>query len=252
MPTAPTRATTTLLASLLTTLAACSIAPGPPPVTRYFAPEPQVATPAADTAAVGPLILRQVTGSTHLGQRISWRASDVEYGYHEYLLWTEDPEEYVADALERLIFQGGRFTRARRSGAPTLTVHLQAFEAVHGADGRGVEFEVSAMLETSDGRILIDRRYGDRGDVADGDAAELARALGRLMSEVLGELVDDAAAAVAGDAAPPGSARSDASDPPGAPSGSPGPRGEPRPGAGGGQSRRAGGIPGAGSLPWRT
>ena len=192
------RAPALLAALLLAGLSACSIAPGPAPVARYFAPE--LPAPAAhDGPSAGTINVRQVTASTHLGQRIAWRASDVEYGYHEYLRWTEGPQDYVADALEAVLFQSGRFERTRRSGTPALVVHLHAFEEVHEADGgHDVAIELTAMLEMDDGRITVDRRYSGRAEASPAhvdDPAEVVRALSRLLAEVLDELVADVDAA---------------------------------------------------------
>lgn len=186
-----------LLVLLVVTLTACSLAPGPAPVARHFAPRPPDVTPADAGAYAGPIGLRQVTASTHLTQRLAWRSSDVEYGYHEYRRWTEPPQDYVHDVLERVLFQSGRFSRAPRTGSPILGVHLHTFEEVYGPDGRGVELELSVLLERADGSFLLDRRYRRRDGVAGDDPAEVARALGRLLAQVIGEIVDEVADALA-------------------------------------------------------
>lgn len=176
------------LAALCLLVMACSLAPDPAPTPRYFAPAAPDPLPAAAPEAA-PLVLRKVTAARHLGERIAWRSSDVEYGYYELLRWTAMPSDYLEGSLERVLFQGGRFERASRSGVPVLSVRLERFEELRGSE-RGVSLAFTAVLEGAAGGVVLDRRFEGTGPLSGDDPAGIARALGTLTATLLQELVE--------------------------------------------------------------
>lgn len=184
------RARCALLAAVL--LAGClSGLGGTPQRLRYFsaAAPPGGAGPVRED--VPPIRLRQVTAASHLGERMVWRLSGVEYGFYETRRWTEQPVAWVQAALARELFEKRGVRRTRALASPTLDVHLAAFDEVLQPERRA---EVA----------LVVRFYGPEGDawlehtlvrsepVEGEDPADVAQA----MSRVLGTATRDAATMV--------------------------------------------------------
>jgi len=122
-----------------------------PRVPRYFSPERvtsgSAAAPAA--AAVGgmrQLRLGNVRGSSELQERIMYRASPHEVGYHDGLRWTERPEVFLRRALAHALFEERGVARALSGVAPTLDVELVAFEEL-GLPAKRARVQVIMTLE---------------------------------------------------------------------------------------------------------
>ena len=86
-------------------LGACALlSKAEPRVPRYFTPEratsgSTAASTAAATGGMRQLRLGNVRGSSELQERIMYRASPHEVGYHDGLRWTQRPEVFLRRAL---------------------------------------------------------------------------------------------------------------------------------------------------------
>jgi uncharacterized lipoprotein YmbA len=187
------RALPPLLAALLLTTACLSPRDALSP--RWFRPampavEPRPAAP--DAPAVR---LRPVASAGHLGERISWRTGDVEYGRHELLRWLEVPDDVVHQGLVDALFVSGLARRSERPDAAVLEVSVVRFEEVRQPSHR-VEVELLATLRDDRGSALMSRRFAGGASLADDDPATLARQMGVAAGEQIDELVDAAVAAL--------------------------------------------------------
>lgn len=177
------------------TLSGClsGLVPGPPETPRYFRPDFLDAGPAGASGTAGqagradlPLRLREVRASGGLGERIAWRASDVEVGFYEMLRWTDPPAVLVEQALARELYGRRGFERAASGQAPTLAVTVLAFEEVVAPAHEGRV--ALAVLLTESGRTLVDHVVVTRRPVPDHEAPSLARALGEALYEAVEEI----------------------------------------------------------------
>lgn len=135
---------------------------------RTFRPELSEAAAGAPRADAPELRLRRVVAAAHLRDRMAWRVSKVEYGFHEDLRWAEEPGAYADRALERALFQSGACRRTEAPGRPAAEVELRAFEGVRSPsreavvtlavrlwDERGVGLSYSSSSKT--GKLFIVR-----------------------------------------------------------------------------------------------
>ena len=158
---------------------------------RYFTPtSPGPAGLASAGAASGlPLRLGRIEGAEHLRERMAFRTSEHELGYHEGLRWTERPETYFRRALGRELFESGRFAPVIGGVVPTLDAELLAFEDLR--ERKAVRVEARVLL--SDGRqVLLERTFrmeAPRGDEKPQAIAEaLSRALQACVAGIAGEV----------------------------------------------------------------
>ena len=155
-------------------LAGC-FRPAPP---RYFAPD----VPAAQDAR-GPVRVRLgiVRSPIHLRESITWRRSEVEYGFYEQRRWTELPSTYVERALYRELFPAGGPVPVA-ADVPVLTAEVRAFEEVLGPVH---EARVALAVTVADSRcIWLRRTFEATRPLSSDDPDALARALGESLDEV--------------------------------------------------------------------
>jgi hypothetical protein len=113
-----------LLLSMIV-LAGCLL-PDPPAAPRYFAPQ----LPASQDAPMPVRVrLGLVRSPIHLRESITWRRSDVEYGFYDQRRWTELPSTYVERALLHELFPSGGPVPIM-DDVPVLTADVRAFEEV--------------------------------------------------------------------------------------------------------------------------
>ena len=175
-------------------LAGC-LFPSPPAPPRYFAPaDPPAASEAGDAGPPVAVRLGVVRSPVHLREQITWRRSDVEYGFYEQRRWTELPATYVERALAHELFGDGRAAVPVRGDAPVVTATVQAFEEVlapvHAA-------RVELAIVVSDARCVLLRGTFAASRPLDGDdPVALARSIGAALDEVARSAVDAIRAAV--------------------------------------------------------
>jgi cholesterol transport system auxiliary component len=190
-------------------LGACALlSKAEPRVPRYFTPEratsgSTAASTAAATGGMRQLRLGNVRGSSELQERIMYRASPHEVGYHDGLRWTQRPEVFLRRALARALFEERGVARALSGLAPTLDVELVAFEEL-GAPAQRARVEVIMTLE-DDQRgsfqqtLVVEQAVQGKADDALAGIEALSSALyscvAQIAARVLAELSSTPAAA---------------------------------------------------------
>jgi len=159
-------------------LAGCSILPAPPAPPRYFAPDVPVSPDAPEPVRVR---LGVVRSPIYLRESITWRRSEVEYGFYDQRRWTELPSTYVERALSRELFPAGGPV-AVTSDVPVLTADVRAFDEiltpVH-------EARVAIAVMVADSRcVWLRRTFEATRPLANEDPDALARAVGEALDEV--------------------------------------------------------------------
>jgi ABC-type uncharacterized transport system auxiliary subunit len=176
-----------VLAALLG-LAGCFL-PDPAPPPRYFTPG---APDAPRDRAAAAVRLGVVESPLHLREAMTWRRSEVEYGFYDQRRWTELPATYVERALARELFPAGT-SIPTAPDLPLVNVEVRAFEEVvepiH-------EARVAVAVVLADGRCIRLRRTFDAARPLDGDEpAAVARGVGEALDEVVrsaGDAIRDA------------------------------------------------------------
>lgn len=167
--------------------------PDPPAPPRYFAPEMPAATraPVEEPATPG-VRLAVVRTPLHLRELMTWRRSDVEYGFYEQRRWTELPGTYVERALDRELFGMQRIPVASGPDAPVVTAEVVAFEE---ALAPAHEARVAITVTLSGPRCPRMRRtFAASRPLGGDDPVEVARGIGEALDEVArtaGETVRD-------------------------------------------------------------
>lgn len=159
-------------------LAGCLL-PDPPALPRYFTP----AGPTGD-AARPPVAVRLgiVRSPLHLREAMTWRRSDVEYGFYEQRRWTELPATYVERALARELFAADA-PLATALDAPIVNAELLAFEEVLAPVH---EARVALAVEVADARCSRLRRTFVASRPLNGnDPGAVAHGIGEALDEVV-------------------------------------------------------------------
>ena len=174
-----------LAVATLLGLAGCLL-PDPPAPPRYFTPAGSPATAAHSPVAVRIGIVRS---PLHLREAMTWRKSEVEYGFYDQRRWTELPATYVERALVRELFAADEPV-ATPPDAPVLNVEVRAFEEVLAPVH---EARVALAVDVVDARCMRLRRTFVASRPLDGDdPGAVARGVG----EALDEVVHDVGSAV--------------------------------------------------------
>jgi ABC-type uncharacterized transport system auxiliary subunit len=158
---------------------------------RYFTPNLPEAEVLEPRPTTGPLVrLRRVQAAVHLKERIVWRRSNVEFGFHELDRWTQPPAHLVAQRLARELFERRSLRRALTGAYPTLEVEVRAFDEVV-APQRSARVELAVRLTDPRGISLHERTYAVERELASRDASALARSMGEALAEAISRIGDD-------------------------------------------------------------
>lgn len=192
-------------------------------VPRYFSPERPGDVLRTGARSAGPpaeLRLGRVDGASHLQERLVFRYSAYELGYHEERRWTEAPEQYLKRRLSRVLFEERGLRHVVGGPAVMLDVQLTAFEEVR-APKRMAHVQVTVSLHDQrlvlwEETLTVDQPVPatGKGDGTD----EVVEALGQALRSV----VDQIAERVVGELAAPPAVTSEAAG--AAPSGTSAPR----------------------------
>lgn len=172
---------------------ACALTSKAEPLTpRYFSPEQESAAAPAEPASV-PVELRlgEVVAAAHLEERIAYRPSEGELGYHESWRWTEPPQAYLRRALARELFERRGLVRVVSGNAPTLNVELTSFEELRAEPARA-RVELSIVLR-GERRALLERTLRKELPLPPGSSDEplrLTRALSQALDSAVSEVAD--------------------------------------------------------------
>jgi ABC-type uncharacterized transport system auxiliary subunit len=150
----------------LATLSGCAlVSKGQVNEVRWFSPETSHVTLTSAGALVrerssgeappdaGTLELGRVASGSHLREKIAYRETPYEVGYHEDERWTERPEAYVRRRVARALFEERGVRRAVAGEGPTLDVEVQAFEEVKGAPPRA-RIQLHVVLHDEEHALL--------------------------------------------------------------------------------------------------
>jgi ABC-type uncharacterized transport system auxiliary subunit len=164
---------------------------------RYFTPvRPEVAIPAPQPGRAGPLLrLRRVRAAAHLRERIVWRRSDAEFGFHELRRWTQPPAQLVERWLARELFEDRGLRRALAGAHPVLELEVQSFDEVLQPD-RAARVQLLARLTDPQGVSLHEQTYSEARAIEGRDPAAVARAMGDALARALERVGDDVEAAL--------------------------------------------------------
>lgn len=170
---------------------------------RYFAPA--LAAPLASSGASTALALRlgRIEASDHLRERMAFRASEHEIGYHEGLRWSEQPAAYFRRALGRELFESGRFEHVVAGVAPTLEAELVAFEELR----EPAAVRVEARILVHDGRrVVLERTVRVEQSRPSDDPALIAEALSRALHRCVAQISSEVGGALSSIPSPSASA----------------------------------------------
>lgn len=166
---------------------------------RYFTPEAanvrRMDAPRAAPAT--ELRLGQVNAAAYIREKIVYRTSAHELGFHERWRWSEDTEATVKRALARSLFQEHGLRQAVSGAGPVLEVDIDTFEDRQGPR-RVAHVDLTwrlrdAKVVLAQRTVTVERPITHRGavtgtDVANGLARVLAEAMDHVVDEVLAEL----------------------------------------------------------------
>jgi uncharacterized lipoprotein YmbA len=169
---------------------------------RYFAPLPPA--DAADPPAVAeaatnarPLLrLRRVQAAPYLRERMVWRRSETELGFHELARWTQPPAQWVEQWLARELFAKRGLRRALAGPYPVLQVQTLAFDEVLEPD-RCARVQLGAFLSDPSGVALLERTYTAEQPIEQDEPDAVARAMGAALAEAVARLGADTEDALA-------------------------------------------------------
>jgi ABC-type uncharacterized transport system auxiliary subunit len=157
--------------------------PAPPEAPRFYAPGNATAGTEAPTAQPIVARLAPVRSPVHLREAVTWRRSEVEYGFYEQRRWTELPAAYVERALVHELFAVTRAPVAVDAAAPLVSVEVVAFEDVLAPEH---EARVAVAVTVVDGRcVRLRQTFGAARRLDDDDGATLARGIGEALDEVV-------------------------------------------------------------------
>jgi ABC-type uncharacterized transport system auxiliary subunit len=173
-------------------LAGC-LFPDPPAPPRYFAPDTPTARSPVDASPPTGVRIGIVRSPLHLREMMTWRRSDVEYGFYEQRRWTELPSAYVERALERELFGVQRIPPGNGPDAPVVTAELIAFEEVV-APAREARVAIAVTL-AGPRCARVRRTFAAARPLEGDDPVAVARGIGEALDEVVaaaGRTVRDA------------------------------------------------------------
>lgn len=172
---------------------------------RYFAPAFEGVPRATGTVQALPLRLGRIESSQHLLERMAYRASEHEIGYHEGFRWTERPDQYFRRALGRELFEKQRFAHVVAGVGPTLEAELIAFEELR--ERKAVRVEARVLVH--DGRrVLLEQTVRVEESRSDDTPDAVAEALSRALQKCVSQIAAEVENALSGQVAPAATSRS--------------------------------------------
>jgi ABC-type uncharacterized transport system auxiliary subunit len=178
---------------LLVALGGCVFRTADPP--RFFRPTSAALDAAAgdqaDPPARGavPIRLRAVRSEPFLGERIVWRASEVEYGFYEQRRWFDLPAHYVDRALRARLRStpGLRLTDDPRADA--LRVDVLAFDETL-APTHLATVALATTLEDPVRGLLLEQTFKGQAEIRTDDPTSMANAMGQALDAAVAEVAD--------------------------------------------------------------
>lgn len=180
---------------------------------RYYTPEvarEREPAPASVAAVPGAqLRLGRVNAAAYIRDKIVYRTSAHEIGFHESWRWTEDAEATVRRALARELFQTHGLRQTISGPGITLEVDLDAFEDRQ-RPRRAARVELTWRLRDDrlvrvQRTVVVERPILRHGDKLTGEevAVAMSGALAAALDQIVGEVLT-ALASTPGAIPPPG------------------------------------------------
>jgi uncharacterized lipoprotein YmbA len=158
--------------------------PAPPDPPRYFTPigAADDAPPPPPPARRMPAIrLAPVRAPVYLRELMTWRRSNVEYGFYEQRRWAELPAVYVERALARELFVVQGIPESGAADAPLVAIELRSFdEVLSPAHEAVVALDVTLARN---GCVLLRRDVEARRSLVGDDPVAIARGVGEALDE---------------------------------------------------------------------
>ncbi|MBW2529817.1 MAG: membrane integrity-associated transporter subunit PqiC [Deltaproteobacteria bacterium] len=181
-----------LLALGLGPLAGCALTSKSDPVSpRYLSPALGSSGAEAKRGAGRKLRLYRVRAGAHLKQKLVSRTSPYEVRFYEERRWVEQPDDLVARAISKALFEERGVRRVVTGAAPTLEIDLIHFDEVLGHD-RKVRVGMIVLLY-DDGVSLLEETMIVEKKVGESDDLDDWEQFAKVAGEALREAVDRAA-----------------------------------------------------------
>lgn len=141
---------------------------------RYFtlddgAPQSAPAQTAPGAASGKKVRLGSVTAAAHLRERLVFRDSPVELGFHELSRWSERPDAYVRRGMSRALFEERGVEQVLSGASHVVDVDLLALDEITGKDAKvrvtlafSLHDDVHVALENT---ITVEKPIAKSGDM---------------------------------------------------------------------------------------
>ena len=173
----------------------CSLTERSTPVpNRYFTPEIPTAHASAEHGTI-PLRLDRVTSSSALRDRIVHRDSPVELGMYETLRWTDNPEVFVRESLDRALFERGPFRSDTDEDTPALDIDVLAFEEARSGHARAGLVRLRWHLN-QDGKTIASGVASAEKPARANDIDSIVVAISNALREATSQVVRDVLAQI--------------------------------------------------------
>lgn len=168
---------------------------------RWYTPEHLRPGPASPLPASGPALrLAGVRSGLDLEQRIVHGDGGYRMDYYEERRWTERPEVYVRNALNRVLFEERGFQRVVQGDATALNVEVLAFQEVNRPAVHGVR--IALRIAVSRKRVLFENTVEINEPVSGPRFEDVVAAMARALDEAAGEVARRISTALAKEAEP--------------------------------------------------
>ena len=165
---------------------------------RYFtldegSPQSRPAATAPGVAAGKKLRLGSVTAAAHLRERLVFRDSPVELGYHELSRWSERPDAYVRRGISRALYQERGVEQVLSGGGHVLDVDLLSLDEFKG-DASKVRVTLAIALHDDVHVVLENQITVEKPIAKSGDMVSTVEAFRDALREAIGQAADQTVA----------------------------------------------------------
>lgn len=178
---------------------------------RYFTLDEGAAPVQSASASAAPgkkLRLGSVNAAAHLRERMVYRDSPVELGYHEEERWSERPDAYVRRALTRALFEERGLEQVLGGGGYALDADLVALDEFTG-DQPKVRVSIVFSLHDDTNVALETSLTAEKPIAKKGDPTARVEAFREALREVVTKLSDQVVGKLQGLPAVPGASTSE-------------------------------------------
>lgn len=178
-----------LLLALASFPCTACLSTAPPLLVRYFEPDVRAVEASSPRGAPRLLRLANVSARASLRDRMVWRPSAFETTFDERNRWTAAPPELVEEVLKEALFVRGPFVPAEVRPAPSLWIHLTAFEGVLG-EAPYARVALVATLFSRDESPSASQSFESSAPLVAETPEALARGMTDALEALLPQLID--------------------------------------------------------------